>query len=61
MFQPGDLVRCNLLSGLYKPLGVVLQKTSILEYLVFVMHPTRGGPQKQLVVFDKLETVNESR
>ncbi len=61
MFKPGDLVRCNLLSGLYKPLGVVLHKTSILEYLVYVMHPTRGGPQKQHVLIDKLEAVNEGR
>ena len=56
-----DLVRCNLLSGLYTPLGVVLHKTSILEYLVFVMHPTTGGPQKQHVLIDKLEAVNEAR
>ena len=41
MFNPGDLVRCRFLSGLYTPLGVIIREVVTkdpLVYEVLVMH-----------------------
>ena len=44
-FNPGDLVRCNLLSGIYTPMGIVYRAKPGLVYEVYVMHKT--GPRLQ--------------
>ena len=69
MFNPGDLVRCRFLSGLYTPLGVIIREVVTkdpLVYEVLVMHRSNlpGGtssPKRQCVNAVSLEVVNESR
>jgi len=61
MFNPGSLVRCKLLSGIYTPLGLIIRKANIAEYEVLVMHDRYDGPERQYVQTKDLEFINESR
>ena len=59
MFNPGDLVRCKMLGGIYTPLGIIIREANPTVYEVFVMH--LPGPNRQSVNAANLEAVNESR
>ncbi len=56
MFNPGSLVRCKLLSGIYTPLGLIIRKANVAEYEVLVLRG-RAGPKRQLVQAKDLEIV----
>lgn len=59
MFNPGSLVRCKFLSGIYTPLGLIIRKANVAEYEVLVMHAP--GPKRQYVEIRNMEVINESR
>ena len=59
MFNPGSLVRCKFLSGIYTPLGLIIRKANVAEYEVLVMHNL--GPNRQYVQTKDIEVINESR
>ena len=59
MFNPGSLVRCKFLLGIYTPLGLIIRKTNIAEYEVLVMHAP--GPKRQYVEIRNIEVINENR
>ncbi len=59
MFNPGSLVRCKFLSGIYTPLGLIIRKVNIAEYEVLVMHGR--GPKRQYVETKNIEVINENR
>ena len=59
MFNPGSLVRCKFLSGIYTPLGLIIRKANVAEYEVLVMHAP--GPNRQYVEIRNMEVINESR
>lgn len=62
MFNPGDLVRCRFLSGIYTPLGIIIREAGPTVYEVLVMHRNlRCGPNRQCVNAANLEVINESR
>ncbi len=56
---PGSLVRCRLLSGVYRPLGLIIRKANVAEYEVLVMHAP--GPKRQFVETKDLEFISENR
>ena len=57
MFNPGDLVRCKMLGGIYTPLGIIIREASPTVYEVLVMH--LPGPNRQCVNAASLEVVND--
>ena len=59
MFNPGSLVRCKFLSGIYTPLGLIIRKANIAEYEVLVMHAP--GPKCQYIEIKNMEVINENR
>ena len=59
MFNPGDLVRCKMLGGIYTPLGIIIREASPTVYEVLVMH--LPGPNRQCLGASYLEVINESR
>ena len=59
MFNPGSLVRCKFLSGIYTPLGLIIRKANIAEYEVLVMHAP--GPKRQYIEIKNMEVINENR
>ena len=59
MFNPGSLVRCKFLSGIYTPLGLIIRKANVAEYEVLVMHAP--GPKRQYVEIRNIEVINENR
>ena len=59
MFNPGSLVRCKMLGGIYTPLGLIIRKANVAEYEVLVMHTP--GPKRQYVEIRNMEVINESR
>ena len=59
MFNPGSLVRCKMLGGIYTPLGLIIRKANVAEYEVLVMHAP--GPKRQYVEIRNMEVINESR
>ena len=59
MFNPGDLVRCKMLSGIYTPLGIIIREANPTVYEVLVMHDR--GPNRQCLSASYLEVVSESR
>ena len=60
MFNPGSLVRCKFLSGIYTPLGLIIRKANVAEYEVLVMHGA-AGPKRQYVETKNIEVINENR
>ena len=58
MFNPGSLVRCRMLGGIYTPLGLIIRKANVAEYEVLVMHGRR--PNRQCLGASYLEIVSES-
>ena len=66
MFNPGSLVRCKMLGGIYTPLGLIIRKANVAEYEVLVMHRSNlpGGtssPKRQYVETKNIEVINENR
>ena len=59
MFNPGSLVRCKMLGGIYTPLGLIIRKANVAEYEVLVMHAP--GPKRQYVETKNIEVINENR
>ena len=59
MFNPGDLVRCKMLGGIYTPLGIIIREAKPSVYEVFVMH--LPGPNRQFVQTKDIEVINENR
>ena len=59
MFNPGSLVRCKMLGGIYTPLGLIIRKANVAEYEVLVMHDR--GPNRQFVQTKNIEIINENR
>ena len=59
MFNPGDLVRCKMLSGIYTLLGIIIREANPTVYEVLVMHDR--GPNRQCLSSSYLEKINESR
>ena len=60
MFNPGSLVRCKFLSGIYTTLGLIIRKANVAEYEVLVMHGP-PGPKRQYVETKTIEVINENR
>ena len=60
MFNPGSLVRCKFLSGIYTPLGLIIRKANFADYEVLVMHGA-AGPKRQYVETKNIEVINENR
>ena len=60
MFNPGSLVRCKMLGGIYTPLGLIIRKANVAEYEVLVMHGP-AGPKRQFVQTKDIEIINENR
>lgn len=58
MFRSGDLVRCNMLGGIYTPLGIIIREANPAVYEVLVMH--NRGPNRQCLTSSCLEIVSES-
>ena len=59
MFNPGSLVRCRMLGGIYTPLGIIIREANPTVYEVLVMHDR--GPNRQCISSSCLEVINESR
>ena len=59
MFNPGSLVRCKFLSGIYTPLGLIIREANPTVYEVLVMHDR--GPNRQCLSASYLEVISESR
>ena len=59
MFNPGSLVRCRMLGGIYTPLGLIIRKANVAEYEVLVMHGR--GANRQFVQTKDIEVINENR
>ena len=60
MFNPGSLVRCKFLAGIYTPLGLIIRKVNVAEYEVLVMH-SPAGAKRQYVATKNIEVINENR
>jgi hypothetical protein len=58
MFNPGSLVRCKMLGGIYTPLGIIIREAYPMVYEVLVMH--NRGPNRQCFTSSYLEIVSES-